>query len=490
MTDIVNTKSGPVRGTTAQDDESVRVFKGIPYAKAADGARRWRPPEPMEPWDDVLDATEYGLDCPQDPFMPRSRAPGMGEDCLNLNIWSPAKDAGEKLPVLVWLYGGSYVRGSAADTRAEGEGFAKKGVVYVTFNYRAGLFGFFAHPELTRESPNNSSGNYGLLDAFAAMKWIKENIEAFGGDRDRVTVFGVSAGSATISLLITSPLGAGLWDQAILQSPGAFRPLYNLADAEQEGLKLGDDLDAMRKMTPEEIVARTPDFQPKVRGLTTPRVLRPIRDGWVIPLEEQDAYSTGAINVMPVIVGNMEDEGSWGVAGWPIETMEDYREIMETNFADQTDEAIALYPATTEAEMKPRLGELFGDTQFTYGSWRVAAEMAAREPKTFRYVFTRRAPGMDGAPGHGDDVEYVFGNVKDAGDGYDDTDFAISDVMMDAFLRFARTGNPNGGEGLPDWPAYTEANDPYMEFGDEISLKNNWRAPQMKFLHRYLNNKR
>jgi para-nitrobenzyl esterase len=485
MDTIVATKSGRVSGTTANDDETIRIFKGIPYAKAPAGELRWRPPEPAEPWDGVLAADEFGLDCPQDPFMPRSKAPGMGEDCLNLNIWTPARDAGDKLPVMVWLYGGSYVRGSAADTRSDGEVFAAKGVVYVTFNYRAGLFGFFAHPRLTEESPNNSSGNYGLLDAFAAMRWIRENIEAFGGDAGRVTVFGVSAGSATISLLLTSPLGAGLWDQAILQSPGAFRPLYNLEDAEQEGLKLGADLDEMRAMTPEEILARTPDFQPRVRGLTTPRVLRPIRDGWVIPLEERDAFAAGAVNVMPVIVGNMEDEGSWGVTSWPIETMAQYRDLLHTNFGDQTDAAMALYPAVNDGEIKHRLGELFGDTQFTYGSWRLAADMDHLGAKSFRYVFTRRAPGMDGAPGHGDDVEYVFGNVKDGRPGYEAADHAISDAMMAAFIRFAETGDPNG-KGLIDWPAYSEPDDHYLEISDEISVSGGWRTPQMVFLHKYL----
>ena len=485
MADIVTTKSGPVAGTTSESDASIRIFKGIPYAKAPEGDLRWRPPHLVEPWDDVFVADTFGIDCPQEPFMPRSLAPGMGEDCLNLNIWTPAKDAGDKLPVMVWLYGGSYVHGSAADTRSDGEVFAKKGIVYVTFNYRAGLFGFFAHPELTKESPENSSGNYGLLDAFAAMKWIRENIEAFGGDAGRVTVFGVSAGSATISLLITSPLGAGLWDQAILQSPGAFRPLYNLADAEQEGRKLGDDLGALRKMSPQEILARTPDFQPRVRGLTTPRVLRPIRDGWVIPVEERDAFAAGKVNVMPVIIGNMEDEGSWGVKNWPIETMDAYRELLETNFGKQTDEALSLYPAAGDDEIKHRLGELFGDTQFTYGSWRLASDMDKLGARSFRYVFTRQAPGMDGAPGHGDDVEYVFGNVKDGRPGYEETDHALSDLMMDAFVRFVETGDPNG-DGLIDWPAYTEADDRYLEIGDDFSVSGGWRTPQMKFLHKYL----
>src|SRR5262249_6217994 len=191
------------------------------------------------------------------------------EDCLTLNIWAPEPTASGALhPVMVWLYGGSFVSGSASDPRCDGESFARKGVVLVTINYRIGLLGFMAHPALTSESPQASSGNYGLLDTLAALAWVQRNIKAFGGDSQRVTLFGVSAGAAMISLLLTSPLARGLFQQTIQQSPGAFRPLSSLADGEAAGLQLGSDIAALRRMPADEILSKTPLFVPKQRGLT------------------------------------------------------------------------------------------------------------------------------------------------------------------------------------------------------------------------------
>lgn len=482
-TSVVETVYGKVAGA----DGDIRVFKGIPYAAPPVGALRWRPPQPHPGWAGVRQATEFGLDFVQTPN-PTYRAPGMGEDCLTINVWTPARDATEKLPVLVWLYGGSYVRGSSSDPRADGESFARKGVVYVSFNYRAGLFGFLSHPALSAESEHGTSGNQGLLDAVAAFRWIRENIASFGGDPGRVTVFGVSAGAATISLLIASPLMAGLCDGAILQSPGAFRPLFGLDVAEEAGLKLGSDLAAMRAMTAEEVFARTPDFTPQVRGLTTPRILRPIRDGWVMPYDEKDAFATGAANTMPIIAGTMADEGSMFVKDWPFKTVDDYRGVVAENFGATTDDALALYPVEKESDIPAQLAFLFGDTQFTYGAWRLACEMRKRTPKTYRYLFTKSRGGTGKPPGHAGDYDYVFGRVADAPAGdatVDATDREVSRAIMDAWIRFAATGDPNGA-GLPDWPSYDEATDRYLEFGETIAVGSGWRADQLDLLHRYL----
>ncbi|MGZ5912480.1 MAG: carboxylesterase/lipase family protein, partial [Reyranella sp.] len=231
---IVRTEGGLLSGA----GEGIRVYKGIPFAAPPVGQRRWRPPEPAEPWDGIREATRFGADCPQE-LRPGSRAGRTDEDCLTLNIWTPARAADEALPVMVWFYGGSFLFGSASDIRFDGEAFARKGVVLVTAAYRVGLFGFLAHPGLTRESPHGSSGNYGLLDQIAALGWVQRNIAAFGGDPRRVTAFGVSAGSASIAMLLTAPLAAGLFQRAILESPGAFRPLASLDDAERAGTALG-----------------------------------------------------------------------------------------------------------------------------------------------------------------------------------------------------------------------------------------------------------
>ena len=385
---IVRTESGLLSGT----GDAIRVFKSIPFAAPPVGERRWRPPEPVEAWQGVRDATAFGADCPQE-MRPGSRAGRTDEDCLTLNVWTPARAAGEALPVMVWFYGGSFLFGSASDIRFDGEAFARKDVVLVTANYRVGLFGYLAHPDLSRESPHGASGNYGLLDQIAALAWVQRNIAAFGGDPTRVTAFGVSAGSASIAMLLTSPLAAGLFQRAILESPGAFRPLASLAEAEQAGTTLGPDIAALRQMSAAEILARTNLLVPKVRGLTTPRVLRPIRDGWVMREDERDAFAAGRFHAMPLIVGGNADEGATLTATWPMRTPADLQALAAENFPRALDAAAALYPAARDDEVRGRVAEMFADTQFNYGIWQSARGMSGRVPQTWRYLFLRRRAG-------------------------------------------------------------------------------------------------
>src|SRR5690606_2097779 len=285
-----------------------------------------------------------GFDCPQlaNPNQ-QSRAPGQSEDCLTLNVWTPAKRTDEKLPVMVWFYGGSFVVGSAANPRFDGEQFAKDGAVYVCVSYRVGIFGFLAHPGLTAEDPNHFSGNYGILDQLAALRWIQENIEAFGGDPDNVTIFGVSSGAATISLLMVSPLSDGLFHKAILESPGSFRPLAKLADAEAAGSLLGDDIEALRQMSPEDLLAKQHLLVPTMRGLTTPRILRAIEDGYVVAEDERDLYWSGRFNAIPAIVGTAYDEGTSLTRTWPINDISDAERVLEENFGADPQGAKALY---------------------------------------------------------------------------------------------------------------------------------------------------
>jgi para-nitrobenzyl esterase len=249
-TNIVQTTSGAVVG----DGSDIWVFKGIPLAAAPVSELRWRPPVPPASWDGVREANNFGADCVQKPFR-LARAPAISEDCLTLNVWTPAHSLQAKLPVLVFVYGGGFVRGSGSYALYNGEALARKDVIVVTFNYRAGVFGFLAHPLLTRESPHNSSGNYGLLDIIAALHWVKENIANFGGNPDRVTLFGESAGASAISLLLTSPLTDGLFEQAILESPGAMRPITSLEAAEKVGQIVGNSLEQMRSLPAEKLLA-------------------------------------------------------------------------------------------------------------------------------------------------------------------------------------------------------------------------------------------
>jgi para-nitrobenzyl esterase len=474
---IVTTSFGLLRGSDLS--HGVHAFKGIPYAASPVGDLRWRPPQPAQAWSGIRDAQAFGPDFPQAPN-PLMRAPRQDEDCLYLNVWTPARAAPGPLPVMVWLHGGGFAGGSGSDLRCDGAMMASRGAVVVTFNYRSGLFGFLAHPALSRESEQGVSGNYGLLDQLAALAWVRDNIAAFGGDPKRVTVFGVSAGSASISLLLTSPLARGLFHRAILHSPGAGRPLATLPQAEQAGRALGDDIQALRNLPSADLFSKTSLLSPKVRGLTTPRVLRPIHDGWVLAEDERAAFKAGHVQSVPVIVGSNADEGTLLTKAWPLETLHDYEAQLRTNFAGAEEQARALYPASEDAHARLRVADMFADTQFNYGTRLLAQTMAAREPRTWRYVFTRRPPAQPDGPHHGQEVAYVFGNLE-AVPGADECDRVLSEAMMGAWMAFARCGDPNG-PGLADWPAYRAAADNHLEFGDRIAPGARWRSAQLDFL--------
>ena len=404
----------------------------------------------------------------------------MSEDCLTLNIWAPETKPGELRPVMVWVYGGSYVSGSASDPRSDGESFARKGVVLVTINYRIGVLGFMAHPDLTAESPQASSGNYGLLDTLAALAWVQRNITAFGGDPKRVTLFGVSAGAASISLLLTSPLARGLFQQTIQQSPGAFRPLSSLAEAEAAGSNLGTNIATLRKMSVAEILEKTPLFVPKQRGLTTPRVLRPIRDGWIIPSDERDAYARGDIVAVPSIVGTNADEGSKLTAAWQVKTSEQLDALIAESFGAQAGRARELYAS---ADIRRSVTDMFADTQFNSGARGVMRGLRAKGVPVYRYLLLRKRPGR-GLPNHGDDVPYVFCSLEVAAKldpaPFDNDDLALAEAMQDAWVRFAASADPNGG-GLPTWPV-SDDSEKYLELDNTLRVSSGWRQAELDFV--------
>lgn len=478
----VATSSGRVLGALT----SVRVWKGIPYAAPPVGEWRWRAPQPVQGWSGVRLALAFGPDFPQAPS-PLLRAGAMSEDCLYLNVWAPVDAEPASLPVMVWLHGGGFVAGSGADARCDGTHLAQQGVVVVTFNYRSGVFGYLAHPALSRESAQHSSGNYGLLDQLAALQWVRDNMAAFGGDARRTTVFGVSAGSASIALLLTVSAAEGLFQRAILHSPGTARPLATLADAESLGASLGD-IDALRALPAEQVFALTPKLNPVVRGLTTPRVLRPIRDGWLIREDERPVFLAGRLHKMPLIVGTNLDEGTWLTRAWPVKTAADNRALVEANFAHAIDEAHVFYGTERDADAKARIAEAFADTQFNYGARLLLRSMVRHDPRCWRYLFTRRRPGHTDGPHHGDEVGYVFGHLAPRRSAepepFDATDIAVSHAMMGAWVAFARDGDPNG-KGAPAWPAYDADHERLLEFGDVITTGTDRRSAQLDFLERY-----
>jgi para-nitrobenzyl esterase len=477
----VEVQEGKLRGQRAGDGG---VFLGVPYAAPPVGRLRWRAPRPMQPWLGVRDALDFGPDFPQPPEA-HFRAPGQDEDCLYLNVWTPAIGAGRSLPVMVWLYGGGFTSGSGSDLHTDGARLAAEGAVVVTLNYRCGLFGFLAHPALSRESEHAVSGNYGLLDQMAALTWVRDNIDAFGGDPARVTAFGMSAGAASISLLLASPHAKGLFQRAILQSPGAARPLASLQDAERAGLKVGTDLAELRGLSGQEVLARTSLLAPAVRSLTAARVLRPVRDSWLLPEDERPAFQAGRMHAMPMIVGSNRDEGALLTKSWPVDTLAAYRVQVESNFGAAAAEAASLYPARTDAQARPAVAAMFADTQFNYGTRLLAQSMARLEPRTWKYLFTRRRPRQVDGPHHGDETAHVFGNVDAAPPGraadFDAVDEELSRTMRKAWLAFAASGDPNTA-GAPRWDAYRPADDNHLELGDEVKPGAAWRKPQLDFL--------
>lgn len=480
----VEVAEGHLRGRRG---DSVCTFLGVPYAAPPVGALRWRPPQPAPRWAGVREALAFGPDFPQAPN-PRFRAPRQDEDCLYLNVWTPSVDRDAKLPVMVWLHGGGFTGGSGSDLRSDGARLAAEGVVVVSLNYRSGLFGFFAHPALSRESAHGVSGNYGLLDQLAALAWVRDNAAAFGGDAACVTVFGVSAGSASISLLLAAPLAQGLFHRAILHSPGAGRPLASLADAEQAGRKLGDDLAALRALPAQEVLARTSLLNPAVRGLTTPRVLRPIRDAWLLPEDERPAFQAGRMHAMPLIVGSNTDEGTLLTKSWSIDTLAAYRQQVENNFGAAAAEAMALYPAHTDGEARAAVAAMFADTQFNYGTRLLAQCMARLQPRTFKYLFERRRPHQPDGPHHGEEVAHAFGNHDRAPAGetadFDARDDALSRTMRRAWVAFAASGDPNAA-GLPRWEPYRLQEDNHLRLGDEVLPGAAWRRAQLDFLEKF-----
>ncbi len=459
----------------------VRVFRGIRYAEAPVGPLRWRPPVPVAPWRGERDARVFGNDCPQSAQKP-SRAPAQSEDCLFLNVWAPLEPAATRLPVMVWLHGGSFVGGSGADARCDGAALARRGVVLVTLNYRVGLFGFLAHPALSAESEEGISGNYGLLDQLCALRWVRDHIGAFGGDASNVTLFGVSAGSASASLLLTSPLARGLFHKTILQSPGAARPLASLRDAAQAGAQLGEDIAALRALDAATLLGKTSVLVPRTRGLTTPRMLRPIRDGWVLCEDERPAFQAGRLHAMPLLVGSNSDEGSSLTATWPLQSVADYEAVVQRDFGDAVEKVHALYPAPADAMARPRVAEMFADTQFNYGARLLAQSMARMGQPTWRYVFTRRRPGQVDGPHHGDEVRHVMGTLATLEPAaHDAVDAALSDCIGAAWVAFAAHGDPQVTGG-PRWPAYDVASDPYLELAGAPQPGQGWRRAQLEFL--------
>ncbi|HEY9173762.1 MAG TPA: carboxylesterase family protein, partial [Verrucomicrobiae bacterium] len=407
------------------------------------------------------------------PIQGSRNAPDMSEDCLYLNVWTPAKSADDRIPVLVWIYGGGFAGGSTSEPVHNGEKLARKGVVLVSIAYRVGQLGFLAHPELSAETTNRVSGNYGLLDMIAGLEWVRKNIAAFGGDPDKVTIFGESAGGIAVSMLCASPLAKGLFHGAISQSGGSFGPprpttfpgenLKRLPEAERAGEAYArsagvSSIAELRKLPPDQL--------PGGRGLG---MSWPIIDGWVIPDDQYKLYAAGKYNDMPVLVGYNSDEGA-SFSG--AKTPEEHIAGVRTRYGKFADDLLKAYPVGTNSVPKTAR-DLMRDAAFGWHTWTWARLQAQTgKSKVFYYYFDQHPEHPEGSPRaghgapHGVDVAYVFQHLNPNNPQTTKADLEISDAMSTYWVNFAKRGDPNG-EGVPAWPAFSNANPVVMYFNQK-----------------------
>ena len=486
--DTVHVEQGQVKGV-AGSSAGVLVFKGIPFAAPPVGDLRWRGPKAPAAWTGVRDADKFGPQCMQRGG--RGGAPS-SEDCLYLNVYTTT--ASSKKPVMVWIHGGALTSG--AGSIYDGEALTKKGVVVVTINYRLGVFGFFAHPELTKESDRNSSGNYGLLDQIAALEWVQKNIAAFGGDPKRVTIFGESAGSWSVNYLTATPLAHGLFQRAIGESGAEFDPARKLSDMEQAGVKLAQTLKAN---SVSELRAKPADELQRTMFQTAANV-----DGW-----RKQHYRclhriparAGSRTVAPMLIGSNSDEGTMFTP--QTVTLQSFHDQAQRQYGKDAEAFLKVYPASSNEEAWAEQAASMRDRTFGW-EMRTWARMESKtgKSKVYIYYFNRvppTAPSRVKGAYHGSEIAYAFGNLIVApfaanADGaqpkWEDVDRKLADTMSSYWVNFATTGDPNG-KNLPKWPAFKPAKaEVVMSFGNTTEVKPVPNKPALDFLDTYFEQQR
>ena len=461
-------EGGSLQGVIA---DGVRVFKGIPFAAPPVGPLRWRAPQAAAAWSGIRAADTFSAVCPQHGSYPPESAPEpTSEDCLYLNIWTPAEPAAKPLPVMVWIYGGALENGSASTPLYAGDGFAKRGVILVTLNYRLGVLGFLALDSLRKESPAGVSGNYGLLDQIAALQWVQRNIGAFGGDARRVTIFGQSSGSISVSTLVASPLAKGLFQRAIGESGGLFEPLdlssgFSLAGAENNGREF-----ARRQGAPTLAQLRAKSVSDL---LNTPFDGHFVVDGYVLKESPFDAYRRHAQNDVDVLVGSNADEGQLFLQKKAV-TVGNLKAILGADFPAPLVWLLNPNPGTTDSEARLAAATVEGDMRFRWDMWRwarLAAEYGGKQ--VYFYQFSRTPPFPSGnryyglGATHGMEMTYVFDHLGQQEVPWTAKDRELAAVLPEYWANFAKSGDPNGPE-LPVWPSFRESPDKVMFLGEEL----------------------
>ena len=471
---VVQTLNGKLQGT---NESGVKVFKGVPFAAPPVGDLRWKEPRPVKDWTGIRKADKFGSRPVQANVFGdmNFRSDSMSEDCLYLNVWTPAKTGNEKLPVLVYFYGGGLIAGSGDEPRYAGKSMARKGIVAITVNYRLGIFGFLAYPGLTKESPNHSSGNYGYLDQNAALKWIKKNVRAFGGDPDRITVAGESAGSISVSAQMASPLSKGLFEQAIASSGSVMGalPSIPLKEAEEQGVKMAGQLGAknlkqLRAMSATELLRAKGRFAGNI-------------DGYFMPKAPEKIYSEGQQLKVPMLIGWNSQEMTYPyLIGSQKPTLSNIHVYLEKRFGKQADRIMKIYGFTSEGSVIPASTQLASDLFIAFSTWKWSdMEAESSSLPVYRYHYCHPRPAMvlkgkesglaggvkdikkdknagvhrDKGAVHSSDIEYAMGNLP-TNRIYDwqPEDYEVAAVFQSYYANFIKTGNPNG-LGLIDWPA-------------------------------------
>jgi len=467
----IPTESGAISGVR---ESGLSVYKGIPFAAPPVGDLRWRPPVYVAPWTGTREADAFAPACMQvGVSMPGETPPKVSEDCLYLNIWTPAKAAHEHLPVIVWIYGGGYINGSASMPLYWGDQLAHKGVIVVTIAYRLGPLGFLAHPELTRESPQHSSGNYGLMDQIAALEWIQRNIAAFGGNPKNVTIAGQSSGAISVSILMASPLAKGLFQRAIGESGGLFEPLqlgpkFLLANAERDGAKYAASLGAASL----EELRRLP------AGLLTGDaggIVHAVIEPYVLPLSPYEAFTSGQQNDVPLLIGSNAEEAR-AMVDVTHETAATFDSDLEHSVGQLPPALVAAYPHATDEQARQARLDLERDLRFGWDMWAWARLQAGtgRSP-VYYYSFGQRPPFPAGSvyegwgASHYAELWYVFDHLNQSPWSWTAADRKLAEEMSSYWVNFARSGDPNG-PGLPPWPAFTNAEGKVQDLGDPITV--------------------
>ena len=473
----VHVEGGRLAGIPGKD-RSITVYKGIPFAAPPVGDLRWRGPKPVIPWQGVRKADQFGASCIQNivnehkpwtyEFMTHTE---VSEDCLFLNVWTGAKSAGETLPVYVYIHGGANTEGSGAVPVYDGEGLAKKGIVVVTVNYRLGIFGFFTHPDLTAESDHHASGNYALLDLIAALKWIHGNIAAFGGNPNRVTIGGQSAGASNVHSLVASPLAKGLFHGAIAQSGSSVGGLglmgaRTLAEQESAGARFAEAKGAhsaaeLRKLSWKELTAPVPGVQARF-GVVV--------DGWVQPESAGEMFAHSRQNDVPTLTGcNKEDIG--GASTRSTATVESFQKMAQ-RYGELATAFLKLYPAATDEQAAESQNQSSVDSmRASMYVWAVNRAKTART-KVYTYFWEHVMPGPDAdkyGAFHTSEVPYVMNALAMSDRPFTEADHKIADTLSSYWVNFIRSGDPNG-KGLAHWPATTEQPGTTMELGDKDTV--------------------